>query len=214
MTGVWSSCPEHGRLLPGRRGDPGLLHRLVPERQEAGPPAEGEDREAAGDGAAGSAAAAGLCLHLPLPGRGGGSGVQGPAFLRPCLLPLPHGSEQEETPDASLATCSHLDPACQCCPTARLSRCHLLLAVPTHSAADGPALSQRRHQLPLRLSAPVPSCAAEARPPAAHPAARLHHAVEDCQSSSHSTFSDSSYLERPLPPPEEQQKEGGASLAG
>lgn len=64
---------EHGRFVPGWRHDPGFLHRFLPEQQEAGSPEKSEDREAAGDGAAGSAAAAGVRPYLTIPGCVGGS---------------------------------------------------------------------------------------------------------------------------------------------
>lgn len=163
--------PEYGWFIPGWRCDPGFLHWCLSEQEDARPLAEGEDREAAGDGAKGPAAATGFCARLPISGRVSSSlpprRGQQQLFARPAT--------QKETPASSSPASPGSRAKSNCYPPAS---CLLLaIAIPTNSSQNRPAVPQHLIWLPQPLPIPVPPCSATAGSTSYGPAAWLHHAV-------------------------------------
>lgn len=168
---------EHGRFVPGRRDAPGFLHRCLPEQQEAGPLETGEDREAAGDGAAGPGAPPGVCFYLTISGCVGGRQrlvLRPPRRGRRQLLP--RRPAEEEAPAAPIPVSPESKSSASSLPP--VSRLLPGYAVPADSSPIGPTFPQRFLRLPEPLSISVPPRAAAEALPSPGPAARLHHAVK------------------------------------
>lgn len=171
---------EYGRFVPGWRHDPGFLHRCLPEQQEAGPLEKGEDREAAGDGAAGPLAPPGVRLYLTISGcvRGSQSFLLRPPHRGQQQL-FPRHSAEEETSTSSIpgSPNSKSGSSSNCCPPAS---CFLLgIAIPANPSPNRPTLPQRLLWLPEPLSISVPPCFASEALPSFDPAAWVHHAVNE-----------------------------------
>ena len=170
-----SAPTEHGRFLSGRRDAAGFLHRCLPEQQEAGPLEAGEDREAAGGGAAGPGPPPGVRFYLTISGCVGGRQrlvLRPPRRGRRQLLP--RRQAEEKAPAApvpvnpqSKSGAGSLHPASGLLPGD---------AVPADSSPNGPTFLQLRLPEPLSISVRPPA-AAEARL-SPGPAARLHHPVK------------------------------------
>lgn len=174
---LFTFSTEYGRLLPGRWDDPGFFHWLVPEQQKAGPLKEGEDREAAGDGAARPAVAPGVCPYLTISGRVSSSQT---TFLLTAVWGrrqqlVPRRPAKKETPTPSSSASPDFESVSKC----HSSACSLLpsFTISTDSSQNRPALPQRLLWLPQSLYVSVPSCFASEALTSHGSSARLHHAV-------------------------------------